>query len=379
MLVGDRGKYFGIVAGLTFASLLITLFVAIFLGLMSRTYAPLTDAAIVDVWVMDPQVEYLDDVVGLREGELARIRGLQGVEWAVPYFRGVVKLRLPNGDFQTCTLVGVDDASLAAAPPAMAEGAPGDLRRADSIVVDAREAGRKLSLKALRPGDEQRPLRTGDVVEVNDQRAVVAGLARVSSAFSTAPTIYTTYRRALQYAPPERKQMTFVLVRGKPGQDPAALARRVSAETGLGAHTREEFSWMAVRYVLSSTGIAQNFGITVALGFIIGLAIAGQAFFTFTQDNLRYFGALKAMGASNFTVVRMVALQALTVGGIGYGLGVGVAAGIGYLARDSELSFRLPFELLAVAGAAIAVISLMTSLHSVWKVLRLEPGIVFKS
>ncbi len=43
MLVGDRAKYLGILVGLTFASLLITQQLAIFTGLMSRTFGAISD------------------------------------------------------------------------------------------------------------------------------------------------------------------------------------------------------------------------------------------------------------------------------------------------------------------------------------------------
>ncbi|MFO0765198.1 MAG: ABC transporter permease [Nitrospiraceae bacterium] len=63
------------------------------------------------------------------------------------------------------------------------------------------------------------------------------------------------------------------------------------------------------------------------LGFIVGMAIAGQTFYLFTVENLRQFGALKAMGTSTATLARMILLQALTVGITGYGLGVGLRYG----------------------------------------------------
>ena len=78
MLVGDRAKYLGIIMGLTFASLLITQQAAIFIGLMTRTYGAITDLALPDMWVMDPKVQFIDDIKPLQDTELlprARRRG----------------------------------------------------------------------------------------------------------------------------------------------------------------------------------------------------------------------------------------------------------------------------------------------------------------
>src|SRR5205085_1397565 len=97
--------------------------------------------------------------------------------------------------------------------------------------------------------------------------------------------------------------------------------RRIESQTGLLALTRDEFSWKTIRYFISSTGIPVNFGITVLLGFVVGVAIAGQTFYLFTVENLKQFGALKAMGVSNGRIVRMILLQAAVVGALGYAAG----------------------------------------------------------
>src|ERR1700743_85258 len=96
MLVGDRAKYLGIIMGLTFASLLITQQAGIFYGLMARTYGAIEDLGLPDVWVMDPKVQFVDDVKPLQDTVVTRIRGIEGVQWAVPLYKGLIKARLPT-------------------------------------------------------------------------------------------------------------------------------------------------------------------------------------------------------------------------------------------------------------------------------------------
>src|SRR6185295_20349502 len=103
-----------------------------------------------------------------------------------------------------------------------------------------------------------------------------------------------------------------------------------------------------------------------------------MTFYNFTLENLKYFAALKAMGATNTKLLKMVVVQALLVGGLGYGLGTGAAAVFGSLLGGTELAFRLPWQILAGTGGAIAVICIFASLLSLWKVVRLEPAVVFK-
>jgi putative ABC transport system permease protein len=376
MLVGDRGKYFGIVVGLTLASFLITQQMSIFVGLMTRTYGFISDAGLPEVWVMDPKVQFVDDLKPLQDTQLFRVRGVEGVEWAVPLYKGLLKARLENGNFQTCIVVGLDDATLIGGPAQMAEGRLENLRQSQGVIVDAVGAAGKLARRT--PEGKSVPLQVGDTLELNDHRAVVVGLCRVTRTFQSQPVVYTTYTRATQFAPRERKLLSFVLAKARAGVDPKALCGRIGRITGLSAWTKADFEDLTVGYFLKYTGIPINFGVAVILGFIVGAAIAGQTFYSFTLENLKYLAALKAMGATNVALLRMVVLQALAVGFLGYGLGVGGAALFGRLLGGTELAFRMPWQVLVATGVTILVICTLAAFISLWKVVRLEPAIVFK-
>lgn len=384
MLMGDKAKYVGIIFGITFAALLITQQAAIFVGLMTRTFGFVTDTAQPNLWIMDPKVQFVDDLKPMSDTALYRVRGVEGVEWAVPLYKGLLRARLDNGNFQQCNVIGIDDASLIGGPPEMLEGTLEDLRRADSVIVDIVGATGKLARPAPidpvtgKPIGKPTPLSVGDFIELNDHRAVVVGICRVSRTFQSQPVVYTTYGRATTFAPRERRLLSFVLVRTKAEANVKTVCRAIERATGLEARTSSEFSWDTVQYFMKYTGIPINFGISVLLGFFVGTAIAGQTFYNFTLDNLKQFGALKAMGTGNIRLLRMILLQALLVGLIGYGLGVGAASLFGFLTKGSELAFRLVWQHLALTGGAITVICVLAAFLSIWKVMRLEPAIVFK-
>ncbi len=378
MLVGDRAKYIGIIVGLTFASLLITQQASIFIGLMTRTYGAVSANGLADIWIMDENVRFFDDVKPMSDMLLQRTRGVPGVAWAVPFYRNILNCRMANGKVQHVNLNGLDDGTLIGGPPEMVVGSLSDLRRADSIIVDETGAARELARPAREPGGPSVPLAVGDVIEINDHRATVVGICRTVRSFQWGPQVYTTYSRAVSFAPPQRKSMSFILVKAKPGQSVPDLCQSLRGVTGLEARTQREFEKEIYDYFYYYTGIPINFGIAVILGFIVGTAIAGQTFYNFTLDNLRHFGALKAMGASNGMLLRMILLQSAVVGFIGYGLGVGIASLFGLLIADSELAFRLPWWLLLVSALSVGVICMLSAGISILKVVRLEPAIVFK-
>jgi len=376
MLMGDRGKYLGIVMGLTFASLIMTQQPAIFVGLMMRSYSFITDVGLPDIWVMDPKVQFIDDVKPMQDMKLYRVRGIDGVEWAMPLYKGLIKARLANGNFQTCNVIGLDDATLVGGPARMLEGRVEDLRRSDAVIVDLDGAREKLGLPG--PDGKPIPLKVGDTLELNDRRAIVVGIAKTTRTFQSQPVVYTTYNRAMLYAPRERKLLSFILVKARPGEDPQALTERIRRSTGLAAYTQKEFQKLTYDYFMENTGIPINFGISVTLGFIVGAAIAGQTFYSFTMENLRQFGLLKAMGTSNWTLLQMILLQATVVGSIGYGLGVGLTSLFGWAMRNSILAFNFPWELLVFSGLGVTLICIFAALISIRKVIALEPAVVFK-
>lgn len=377
MLTGDRAKYIGILVGITFASLLITQQSAIYDGLLERSYGAVVDQGLSDIWVMDPKVQQVDDYKYMQSTVLYRVRGVEGVAWAMPMYRGQIKARLTDGAQQACTVVGVDDTTLIGAPPVMVTGSVADLRRADGVIIDERDAKGKLA--KIQPDGSKVPLQLGDTLEINDNRTVVVGLSQSSRTFMWFPMVYTTYSRALTIAPGERRQLSYVLVKVAPGVDKNEVCRRIEAATGMAALTADGFKAKTLDFIMRETGIPINFKISMFLGFLVGAVIAGQTFYNFTLDNLRHFGALKAMGAGNGLLMRMVLMQALMVGAIGYGLGVGLAALFGMLVSNTELAFRLSGDRLVFSAVVVLVICAFSAVLSVRKVMKLEPAVVFRS
>jgi putative ABC transport system permease protein len=163
--------------------------------------------------------------------------------------------------------------------------------------------------------------------------------------------------------------------------DPHVLAQRISAETGLKALTWSDFAVATIGYYLKRTGIPVNFGITVALGFIVGAAVVGQTFYIFVIENLRQFGALKAMGVANGTILRMVLLQAIVVASIGYAIGIGLCAGFFEITSRISINlrgFELPWQVAAGTACAILAIIVIASFASIRKVMVVDPAIVFR-
>lgn len=371
MLTGDAQKFYGLLFGIAFSTLLITQQLTVFVNLIERGASGVYNEPTADVWVMDEVSRTTDVNFPMPSTALETVRGVQGVAWAVPHLRANASVRTREGDLEGVTVIGVDDATLIGLPARMKEGSADVLSQPDTVIIDDVGVGNLFE-------EGQSPI---DVrLELNDQRAVIRGVADAIPSFTSQVSLYTKYSQALQYVPGTRNRLSFILVSAADGITPQQLASRIEADTGLRARTRDQFARDGVDFIIENTGIPINFGITVVLGFIVGVAIVGLTFSLFIRDNIKQFGALKAIGVKNGKIRGMVATQAGMVGLIGYALGL--LGTVGFIWGNSGSAFfkgfYIPWEVPLISLVAMIVIITITGWLALRGVMKTEPAAVFR-
>lgn len=371
MLTGDRAKYLGLIFAIAFSTFLMSHQVSIFCGLMNRTASQIDDVRDASLWIMDPKTQYLDEVKALTDQDLFRIRGVPGIEWAVPLFKGNSRAKGPDGKFRAVILMGLDDSTLVGLPREVTLGRAEDLALPESIAID--RVGYKYFF-----GEEQP--RLGRTLDLNDHTLHIVAIVDSSAPFVNLPVFYTRYSQAITLVGRERNQMSFVLAKPAAGVSPQQAIQSIAQRTGLKALTASDFGWETIFYYINNTGIPINFGITVFIAFLVGSVVAGQTFYLFTVENLKQFGALKAIGVTDWKIVGMILMQALIVGTIGFCLGIAMTATF-FEATKGNLDLRgfrlLPQIITGTAGAVMFII-LLASAASVRRVIVLEPAVVFR-
>ncbi len=371
MLVADRAKYFGLIFAIAFASFLLANQISIFIGIMTRPASQILDVVDADIWVMDPQTLYDGEVYALRDSDLYRVRSVPGVEWAVPLYKGTGRAKGPDGKFRTVILMGVDDATLVGAPRKMLVGSIYDLNQPDAAILD------KAGFSYFFPGE---PLQAGKTLQMNERRVLIVGVSDASAPFQSFPVLHTRYSQALEFVGRERNLLSFILAKPTAGISAQDVCNRVETATGLRARSSKQFSLDAFLFYLRNTGIPVNFGITVMIALIVGSVVPGQTFYIFTIENLKQFGALKAIGVTNRRIVAMILLQAMVVGATGYAFGMGMAAAffsitVNYLPTRGIV---LPWQVMASIAVVVLLVVALASLISIRRVLVLEPAVVFR-
>ena len=371
MLTGDRAKYFGLVFAIAFCTFLLENQTSIFANILRRTASQILDVTDAEVWVMDRTTEYWEQTKALKDTDLLRVRGVPGVQWAVRLYKGNPIARTESGRFAAAFLIGLDDATLAGAPRKMLLGSWERLREPDSVVID------KAGYELLYPDE---PLALGRRLEMNDHRVTIVGISDASAPFVSLPVMHTRYSEAVTFLGHERTELSFIIARAAPGLGPGALTARIEAQTGLRARTTNEFMWDCINYYLKHTGIPVNFGITIAVALVVGTVVAGQTFYLFTVENLKQFGALKAIGVSNARLMGMILLQAFSVGLLGFSLGTGMAAVFFEitLRKMATRGIVLMWQCVGLTGACIFFVVLVASVLSIRRVFVLEPAAVFR-
>lgn len=372
MLIGNKASCIGVIFGIFLATLLISQQSAIFLGLVARSYRLVTDIPLPNIWVLDPATESDDKVRGIPEDLVYVVRSVPGVEWAVPINVSDMPMVTPDKKFEITELYSFDDETLIGAPLDIVAGDVRNFHTPGGVIVDLYSA--KGSLATTLPSGKKVPLQIGDTFEINDKRAVVVGISKITQAFYPQPIIFTNDSSYKNFTYNTGK-VGFIATRTFPNVDVKEVIKEINKFPGLKALTKEEFKWRIASHFLE-TGILINFGLSVILGLIIGFSIAGQIFYMMTIQNLMYYALIKALGGTNKMVFQMIMVQALLVGAVGYLLGTGATVLWGFAIQDTALAFLFPWELLLFTLAIVVIICLSTAFLSIRKVFKTDPKVL---
>jgi len=376
MLVGDRVKFLGLVLGVAFSTLLVAQQASIFVGVLELSAAIIRGNPHIDVWVMRRGVRTISLPEQMPETWLDRVRGMPGVEWAMPLYRGAATVRAADDELRMVEIMGIDDATLIGAPAVMLHGPADALSIPDSVVPDV------ATFKNLRPDLPIGPEVIGTELEINKRRVIVSGLCLAPKSITGGDVLYTKRSLAIRLTQEANNTVSVIMVKAKAGKDHQQLADELSKLVGLTAVTRAGFEKRVIGWTIDNTGIVQVLGSVILLGLTVGVLVVGQTFYMFGIENQRYFAALKALGTSNSTLMGMVALQSQLVAFLGYGIGVGlttVLLSLGDTPTSPMRGLNISAPVLYATAVFMPAMVLVTAWFGTRKVLTAEPAIVFKA
>ena len=369
LLLHDRLRFAAAIAGVSVSVTLVLVQVGLYFGFMD-TASSVIDASTADLWVGKAGNESFEFASPFDERAYYKIASVPGVERAERVVMNFAQLKLGNGGDLGVQIVGVEHVPGQApllAPWHVIAGDASQLREPNAIVVDRSEYP-KLKID-----------RVGYTTEIAGVRAQVVAMTQGIRSFTTSPIVFADLRTARSYMPGLGSDaVTYVLVKVAPGVSALDVKARIDALPHLAAYTTAEMSKRTRTYWSSRTGVGAGFFTTAVLGVIVGFVVVGQILYSGTLQYLREYGTLKAMGARNSAVVRVILLQALISATLGFVVGGGLAVAMRGVMVKANLSVALFPSLYGATFVITIAMCSVAALLSIVKVLRLDPASVLK-
>jgi putative ABC transport system permease protein len=365
-LLCDRGKLLTGLAGVIFSLVLVNIQGGLYLGLM-RKASLLVDHCDADLWVGQRRVEDVDLARDIPEAWMNRLRGVPGVDRVAPYIIGKGTATLADGRMEDVWVVGSDPATMLGSAWKFAAGSQTDLKRPNAVSfddVDLRKLGNP---------------KVGDWLEVNGRRAKLAARTSGITGFITMPYLFTTIETARRLSNITPGHCSFFLVKARTGEDTARLQATLQKRVpDAVVYTPQEFATISQDYWMRRTGIGISFGASTLLGLLVGLMMVGQSLYALALDHVEDFATLKALGAEDRHVCRVILLQSLAIAAAGSLAGITIVLAIRQFWSSPLAPVEIPPQLVALAVVFVFVICLSASLLPFIRIRRIDPAVVLQ-
>jgi putative ABC transport system permease protein len=362
----DIPKSIGALAGIIISVFLIGQQAGIFIFLSDAMRSIVTNNRGY-VWVTDETTTNANQLSPLDVRKGREISSLPGVERAYPVVVATAGAKFANGGTGGFSLIGSAGPDFVGGPWRLYTAKPIDMIPDGAIITDFYDAK---ALSGLKPGD---------YFEINGQKVYNAGLTRGARAFGGGLLAFTTIERARALANFPTDKVSFFLVKPKPGVADSTVIKTINQSiNGVRAWNADAFSVTTLKTVLATNGIAASFGSLIGFAIISGLVIIGLTLYSAAIDRIKDYGTLKAIGATNRYVSRLILTQALLFALVGYTVGRLLVEGFRAGIAQSGTLFFFPAWAEYALFAITLFISLGGSLFAIRRINSLEPAVVFR-
>jgi putative ABC transport system permease protein len=362
----DKVRLAVTLTGVVFALVLIVIHGGLLLGFL-ETSTNIVEHSGADIWIAAQGIPHVNGGAAMPEARRYKALEVPGVARVDKFLLAFSTWKLPRGSEELVQIAGFDPDGRLGGPWNVVQGSIDSIRSEDAILID--ELFRdKLGIS-----------RVGDTVEIAGYRARVCGFTHGIRSFTTAPYIFTSFKNALNYAGLTEDQTIFLLVKAKPGVDIGSLKRRLAAAVpGVDVYTNNEMVRRTQAYWVFRTGAGISTLIGAVLGLLVGLVVVAQTIYAATVDHIREFGTLKAMGAKNRYIYRVIIEQALLSAFMGYVVAITACLLIVHGNANGTTAILLPPEMVAGTLVLSAAMCVAASVISIRKVMTIDPALVFK-
>jgi len=365
-LFHDKVRLTVTLTGIVFSVVLIVVQLGLFLGFTTAT-SNLIDHSNADLWITSKNVPYVEQGVAFSERKLNQVRAVPGVADAQKIIAHWTQWKRHDGGQESVQIVGINVDDPIERPWNLVEGRVEDLKSPDAVILDELYK-QKLGVSHI-----------GEVFEIGGYRARVVGFTRGIRSFTTSPYVFTTFKNAQDYTNLREDQTMFILVRVALGADVQQVRRDLLDHVkDVDVLTTAQFSRMTTFYWMFTTGAGVAVLIAAVLGLVVGFVVVAQTIYATTMDHIREFGTLKAMGAPNSYVYKVIMKQAAISAVIGYALGMVVSVFVVHGSEKGGAAILMPMPMAIGMFFLTLTMCVGAALVSINKVTHIDPAMVFK-
>ncbi len=365
-LIHDKVRLAVTLVGIIFSVILSSIQLGLFVGFQAAT-ASLVENSNADIWISSKNLVSVEDGSAFNESKLYQILSAPQVKQATKNIVTFANWKKANGAIVGIQLVGFDLQSEMLSPWNITRGSLDGLREPNAVIVDELYS-EKLGVTEL-----------GQTVEIGGRKAKVVGFTNGIRTFTTSPAVFTSFKNAQDYFNLREDQLLYILVKAKTSANLAQL--KSDLQTRLpdnDVYTREELIGIQQFYWMFGTGAGITVLIAAGLGLLVGVVVVAQTIYSATVDHLKEYGTLKAMGATNFYLYRVIITQAVAAGIVGYLVGMAISLFISHTSLQGTTAIILPWQLVLGLFGLTMLMCVVASMVSINKVTRIDPAMVFK-
>jgi putative ABC transport system permease protein len=364
-LFHDRLSFAVTIVGIVFSVVLVAVQTGIYLG-SEKKISAILDAAPADLWIVPLGTKSYDDPTPLTGRERHMALSTPGVAYAEDMVVSFAKWRKPEGGQTTILLVGSEGASDSPLPWNIKEGSRKALEAPNTVAID-QSYFPDLGVKGV-----------NDHAEINGADVEVSATTKRIRSFTTLPFVFTSIENARRLTGVEQNQATYERVLLTPDADIEAVRTEISNRLpDTEVLTQREFVKRSQSYWLFQTGAGAALIAGAVLGLIVGIVIVAQTLYSSTKDHINEFATLRALGAGASYIVKVILMQAVLSGFIGFSLGFLLSLGVIRAAQDTKLTVVMTPELAASLFAVTIGMCVFAAISAIVKVVRIDPAVVF--
>lgn len=366
----DRAKSFGIVTAIVISVFLIGQQLSLLFFLMGLMGNLVNNAEIHenDLWIIESQSKNINSINSIDQRSVQELASLSGIERVVPIILTNAQATFLDGKTAAVTLVGAPAPEFIMGPIES---------RIDSGSIHSLLQPISVSAEYFNARTWETSLYLNKPIEINGKSAKVSVITKNAQAFG-ASYMYTSLENARYFGNIPNDKVSLIIARLKPNQDKEQIMQVIDDNfSQLKAWDAKKLRSSTVKEILISSNMGMSFGTLVVFAMISGFFIIGLTLYSSALDRIKDYGTLKAIGAKNRFVNRLIVAQAFLYASIGYIIAMFMIYGFKFGVAQSGLNINvsLPFALFLLLVTMI--ISIGGSLFAVRKISKLEPASVF--